>query len=98
MNRLYIATLEIQCEPKHEQSRYKPVKVTKRLQPIILDDQTMTIPTDRFMEEMVYHLRYKKNNEWKTYVKDFTKYNVRYKLSDIKFSSNLYGQKNTDKD
>jgi len=53
---------------------------------------------DRFMEEMVYHLRYKKNNEWKTYVKDFTKYNVRYKLSDIKFSSNLYGQKNTDKD
>jgi hypothetical protein len=93
MNRLYIASIDIQCEPKHKQSRYKPVRIRKDFQPIILDEDTLRIPTDEYMKTIEQHLRYKKNNEWKTYIKDFSKYNIRYTLSNIKFSSNLYGQK-----
>jgi hypothetical protein len=92
-NKLYIATLEIFFTPKNKQSRYLPVKIKKELQPIILDSDTFRIPEDRFDEEIRYHNRYKKNNEWKNKVNDLTRYDITYQISKVKFSSELYGNK-----
>lgn len=90
MNRIYIATIVIEANPKNKQNRLVPVRVKKDLYPFILDDLTMRLPVD--IEEHVIRklLKYKQNSEWKSYIKDFSKYNISYKLSNIKFSSNIY--------
>lgn len=95
MNRLYIASIEISCVPKNKHNRLFTVNIKKDLQPIVLDDLDMTIPMDRLDKEIMNHLRYKQNSEWKYKIKDTAKYNITYKLSNIKFSSNIYGGSKT---
>lgn len=89
-NKLYIATIEVSCIPKNLKGRWQPVKVKKDLQPLILDSDTFRIPVDNLDAEIKRFLRYKDNNQWKERVKDMSRYIVKYEISNVKFSSEIY--------
>ena len=83
--KLYIADIEVICRPP-EKSRLRIVKTFHELYPVLLDENSR-IPQHSYHRTIKKLLTKKGKKECLIEEKNWNRYSITYKLSNVKFSS-----------